>query len=250
MATAKKNEIAKNEGNGELAVLTERPAWLTEGSHRGSEDVGMDDIILPRIDVLQALSPQIKKKDPKYIEGAEQGILFNSVTGELYGDSLQFVPVVFKREFIVWQDRDAGGGFKGAFPTAEQAERERSMQENPDQLEVVETHVHYIIILRDDGKLEEAVLSLAKSKRKVSRTLNTLVQMVPVDRFARVYKLSAVEASGPKGDYWNVDVKNVGYAPEEAYKKGEEMYKAVMAGERGIDRSTGDEEGPAGNATV
>lgn len=247
MAT-KKNEIAKNEKTGAMAMVTdERPSWMTAESTRGSEDVGIDDIILPRIDVLQAISPQVSRRDPKYIEGAEQGMLFNTVSGELYGENLMFVPVKFQREFIVWQDRDAGGGFRGAYPTEGEAERERLALENPDLHEVVETHVHFVLLVHEDGSTEEAVLSLAKSKRKVSRKLNTLVQMVGGDRFSKMYNLTATEANGPKGDYWTMDIKPVGFVSEEIYKKALTTYEAIQAGERKVDRTV-DEGGEAGAA--
>lgn len=251
MATTKKEatkEIAKTNGNGAIAVSAERPSWMPD-SDRGSEEVGVKDIILPRIDVLQALSPQIKKTDPQYIEGAEQGIIFNTVSGELYGSSIVFCPVKFTREFIVWQDRKAGGGFRGAFPTAEEAEQERQMQENPDGHEVVETHVHFVLLLHPGGRIEEAVLSMSKSKRKVSRKLNTLVQMIPCDRFGRVYKLSALEVDGPKGEYWSFDVAAMGYASKEVWEKGQDTYNAITRGERAIDRSVPDGD-EAGTPTV
>ena len=257
MATKKevmKTEVATADAtNAGLIVQTDQmPAWLNPSSHRGSEDVTSKDIILPRIDVLQALSPQIKKSDPQYIEGSEQGIIFNTLSGELYGDSITFIPVVFKREFIVWQDRKSGGGFRGAFPTEERAEQERQMQENPDGHEVVETHVHFILLTHEDGRLEEAVLSLSKSKRKVSRKLNSLVQMIPGDRFARAYKLTALEVDGPKGEYWSFDVTNIGYVNENAWKRGQEAYEAIQRGERGVDRDApvSDEDAVGGSAKV
>lgn len=245
---AAKKEVAKVETNTGLTVDTDQmPAWLNPESHRGSEDVTVKDLILPRIDVLQALSPQIKKSDPKYIDGAEQGLVFNTLSGELYGDSIKFVPVVFKREFVLWQDRKSGGGFRGAFQTEDAAEQERSMQENPEGHEVVETHNHFILLVHDDGRIEEAVLSLSKSKRKVSRKLNSLVQMIPGDRFARLYKLSALEVDGPKGEYWSFDVSSLGYVNENIWKRGQEAYEAIMRGERGVDRTADDAEeaGPA-----
>lgn len=245
---AAKKEVAKVETNTGLTVDTDQmPAWLNPESHRGSEDVTVKDLILPRIDVLQALSPQIKKSDPKYIDGAEQGLVFNTLSGELYGDSIKFVPVVFKREFVLWQDRKSGGGFRGAFLTEDVAEQERSMQENPEGHEVVETHNHFILLVHDDGRIEEAVLSLSKSKRKVSRKLNSLVQMIPGDRFARLYKLSALEVDGPKGEYWSFDVSSLGYVNENIWKRGQEAYEAIMRGERGVDRTADDAEeaGPA-----
>lgn len=248
MAT-KKNEVAKtetNEQNGAL-VTSERPSWMTSDTSRGSEDVGINDIILPRIDVLQAISPQVKRNDPKRIEGAEQGMLFNTVSGELYGDNLNFVPVKFQREFIIWQDRDSGGGFRGAYPTEGEAERERLALDNPDLHEVVETHVHFVLLVHEDGTTDEAVLSLAKSKRKASRKLNSLVQMAGGDRFSKMYSLMATEANGPKGDYWTVDMKPMGWVTEAIYNKALATYNAIQAGERKVDRSDegGEEAGSA-----
>lgn len=248
---AKKNEVTVKSA-GELAITTERPDWVDVNSDRGSEDVTANDIILPRVDVLQALSPQIKRNNANYIEGAEQGQIFNTVSGEIYGDQIKFVPVVFKREYIVWQDRDLGGGFRGAFATEDQAEAERRNLENPDSHEVVETHVHFVLILHDDGRAEEAVISMAKSKRKVSRKLNSLVQMFPGDRFARVYKLAAVEVDGQKGEFWNFDVSPIGWAPKEVWEKGKATYDAIGSGQRAVDRNY-ESEGtgtPEGDATV
>lgn len=238
---SKKNEVAAIDvSNSEMAVFSdERPDWAT-GSGLGNEDVGIGDIILPRIDVLQALSPQIKKRDPKYIEGAEQGMVFNTVTGELYGSDITFIPVKFAREFIIWQDRKLGGGFRGVFPTEDAAMDELVKQEDHDTLEVVETHVHYILLVRPDGGLQEAVLSLSKSKRKVSRKLNTLAQMVGGDRFARAYKLSAVEAKSQKGEYWSFEVSPVGFVSKAYYDRAKETYNAIVAGDRKIDRSMDD----------
>lgn len=247
MATAKK-EVA-NVAQGGLAVLEARPDWVSADSARGSEEVTSNDIVLPRIDVLQALSPQIKKTDPKYIPTAEQGLIFNTVSGELYGSAIMFIPISFKREFIIWQDRKAGGGFRGAFQTEDEADAELATLENPDGHEIVETHVHFILLAHEDGRLEEAVLSLSRSKRKVSRKLNSLVQMIPGDRFSRVYRLTAVEVSGPKGEYWSVDVASVGYASKEGYLRGQSVYNAIHRGEVAIDRSeSGDES--VGSATV
>lgn len=248
MATAAKKEVAKAPLTGMVAI-EERPDWLKEDSYRGSEEVTVNDIILPRIDVLQALSPQLKRSESSYIEGADQGEIFNTVSNEVYGSSITFVPVTFKREFIVWQDRKLGGGFRGAFATEAEAEQERRMLENPDNHEVVETHVHFILLVHEDGRVEEAVLSMSKSKRRVSRKLNSLVQMIPGDRFGRMYKLMAVEVSGPKGDYWSFDVSSVGFAPKHLWERGQEAYDAIKRGERGIDRNVSEID-ETGDATV
>jgi len=39
---------------------------------------------IPFIRILQAMSPQLKKREAQYIEGSEQGDMFNNVTMELF----------------------------------------------------------------------------------------------------------------------------------------------------------------------
>ena len=47
-------------------------------------DYDTNELQIPFIRAIQALSPQIKKNDPQFIEGASQGDLFNTVTGEFW----------------------------------------------------------------------------------------------------------------------------------------------------------------------
>jgi len=215
-------------------VQEDRPDWLKKGS-AGSEDVGVKDMILPRIDVLQALSPQIKKSDPAYIQGAEQGILYNTVTGELYGSSVEFVPVMFRKEFILWKMRKAGGGFFGAFKTEAEANAAHCAVTDPSSYEVVESHQHFVILLTSTGH-RQAVFSMTKSKLKASRTLNTMVQMAGVDRFARAYRASAIEAKSEKGEFWNIRILPIGYVSQELYKMGGDLYKLIKEGLADVDR--------------
>src|SRR6187455_2604541 len=120
MARSQAREEAQEQSQ-EIATRNTLPAYMNQEGRRGSEDVGIDDITLPRIEVLQALSPQIKRNDPKYIPGAEQGMIFNTVSGELYGSEITFVPIVFRKEWIIWQNRDSGGGFVSTHPTEQDA---------------------------------------------------------------------------------------------------------------------------------
>lgn len=234
--------MAKKETNESTAVATmvsgvqeAMPEWLQKGN-AGSEDVTAKDMILPRVDVLQALSPQIKKSDPNYIEGAEQGKIFNTVTGEIYGDSINFVPILFRKEYVVWKLRKAGGGFCGAFQTMQEAEQFRAQLQSPDDHECVESHQHFALLLTDHGP-EEAVFSMTKSKLKVSRALNTLIQIAGVDRFAKAYRLDAIEASSDKGDFWGLKAHPVGFVSKELYERGQGLYEMIKAGAADVDRS-------------
>lgn len=82
------------------------------------EDAGMGyqnqtdaDVKMPFLVLLQSGNDEVKKKNPAYVEGAEEGLFMNSVTKELYGDTVQFVPAVTDHHYVQWRHRDDGGGF-------------------------------------------------------------------------------------------------------------------------------------------
>lgn len=216
------------------------PSYIKQGQNRGNENVNNDDLQLPRLDVLQALSPQINKKKDEYIEGAEVGMIFNTLTGELYPDGVGFTPVSFVKRFLVWVDRkkDNEGGLRGVFETAEEAEL--FVQNDPDEskLEIVPTAEH--LVLMDNG--EEVILSMAKSKVKVSRKFNSLVRLNGGDRFSRRYHMKSVDDKSSQGEFQNVSISNAGFPSEEVYFKAEKLYEAIQ---RGAKQATGNYDNAA-----
>ena len=236
------NKTMAKKQNTEMTFDETRPDYIADGE-RGQENVALEDVQIPRLDVIQDVSPQRKKNDPAYIEGAEEGILFNTVTNELYGEDVYFVPVLFRKEWIIWKGRKDGGGFAGAFPTKEEAEAEFAAQgyEPSDGdghgYEINDHANHFGLILREGDTFEEIVASMSKSKMKVSRQLNTMVKMAGGDRFSRVYKISAVADQNKNNEsYFNLKVQALGYAPEWAYHAGEKMYDAVSSGVKDVVR--------------
>lgn len=251
MARRQTKEVAVQED----MFPTERPDYLPKDGDtgRGQENVGIEDLSIPRISIIQALSPQRKKNDPEYIDGAEEGMIFNSVTNMLYGESILFVPCYFRKEWLIWKDKEAGGGFNGAFPSEEAAKTEWEEQgygdithkddngNNVHSYEIVETAQHFGLVVRPESTIEnpivdDAVISMSKSKMKANRQLNTMVKMNGGDRFSRVYEIKAVEVSGKKGEYYNFAVHPKGFVSEALYCLGEKMYDAVSSGERDVKR--------------
>ena len=74
--------MAKN-GNGKAALAAAEAAFEAD-SGMGFEEVDKDDFQIPFVRILQALSPQLKKSDASYIEGASQGDIFNTVTHQVW----------------------------------------------------------------------------------------------------------------------------------------------------------------------
>lgn len=225
-----KNQVAVKE---EFELVTnEIPDFLKQGN-RGAENVGTDDMIIPRIELIQALSPVRKKSDPAYIEGAEEGMLYNNVTRTLYGTEVTVVPVYYTKQFLVWKDRKAGGGgsngFRGAFATKELADR--AIAELAEEaLEVSDTAQHFVLV-RNGDDWQEAVISMAKSKIKVSKRWNSLMRLTNTDSFSRAYKLSAVTETNARNEsYFNFNVAALGFVNKDLYVRAEKLYETIRAG--------------------
>jgi hypothetical protein len=257
----KKNEVANElvdaAPGGALQTIGDPslPAFLQgkSGPARGAENVSMDDLVIPRLELVQALSPCLKEKDPGYIDGAKPGMLFNNVTRELYGNSVIVIPVYFKKEYIVWKDRKKGGGFVGAFSSPDEAEQVLAAQEVPDDHRVNDTANHFCLLRNPaTGKLEEIVVSMAVTKLKVSRQWNSLIRINGGDSFTRAYMLSGVEDKNKAGEeYNNFAVKNVpGFVAEIEYRQAEALYDTVKQGLVVINRDEeGDDVGGPGPGT-
>ena len=96
--------IAKRDQAGALSTnLFEADA------NAGSQNISQEDLALPFLKVLGQLSPEVNKKDSKYVAGAEPGKIYNTVTTELY-DEIDVLPVFYKRQYVEWQDRGTSMG--------------------------------------------------------------------------------------------------------------------------------------------
>jgi len=236
MATTKKTEIATIAAD--PFAVTSVPDYIKQGTGRGSEEVKSSDMVLPRLEIVQALSP-IKETDPD----AREGMIFNSVTQEIIGDVAYFVPIYYRMEYLVWKDQDQGGGFFGSFPTLEQAEERKNGEvrngENPDYLEIVDTPVHYGLRITPEGYQEQIVISMAKTKSKVSRKWNAMIQIAGGDRFSRVYKISAFTDENKKGQkFKNFVVQPAGFPPKPVYDEAERLYATFRLGEVVADHAS------------
>lgn len=211
------------------------PDYIKQGSNRGSENVKATDIVIPRLELAQALSPCVSKKDPEYIEGAEPGMLFNSLTRELYGPAVLICPVYYRTEFLVWRDRKKGGGFRGAYPTNTEAQKRIKEEENPEEFEAIETGQQIVLVIKEDGGVDEAVISMNRTKLKISRELNSLVRIAGGDRFSRTYTLMGVEEQNANNeDYFNYSFSISGFPSLEVYKQAEAMYDSIASGARSV----------------
>ena len=74
-----------------------------------------DEMQIPFVRLLQALSPQLNKKKAEYIDGASSGDAFNNVTGQYWDgeQGLTVIPCYQTTKYLEFTPREMGGGFRG-----------------------------------------------------------------------------------------------------------------------------------------
>lgn len=206
---------------------------------RGNEGVGNDDLVIPRLEIVQALSPVVKEGDAAYNPQARPGMLINTVTKKLYGKETFVVPIQYTKQWLVWKARKdlktgkpLEGGFFGAYNTPEEAaDRQKKEGGVEGNIEVLDTPQHLCLLCdMTDGTVSEIMLSMPRTKAKKSREWNSMVKLAGGDRFSRVYRIGTVLEKNPKGDFYNFSIAQCGFPTKVLYDRAEKLYEAVKGG--------------------
>ena len=218
-----------------------------EDAGGGFEEADRDSYAIPFLQILQALSPQLDKNDGAYVEGAEQGDLYNSVTAAKYG-TVRVVPCHFRRTFIEWVPRNAGGGFVAEHDTAEGAELMKTAtrdESNNDMLpngnQLVDTRTHYCMVINEDGSTENVVVAMSSTQMKKSRQWMTRMQNIKLRRgdgtlftpasYSHIYGLSTVQESNDQGKWYGWKIETIGPVNlTEHYELAKAFRDAVVSG--------------------
>jgi len=213
-----KNEVAKKESS-EVVVFDE--SVLLADAGLGLENITKDDIMIPRLSILQALSPQVNKRDGAYIEGAEQGLIFNNVTDKLYdGDKgITVVPISFRKAHLEWKANRGGfvadhGASSECLVACERGPRGEHITTEGN--EIVPTSEFFVYVLGEDDSYAPASISMSKSQNKKARQWNSMMQSlviqvqdkrVPAAAFWNAYQLSTVPQENDQGTWFGWSVK-------------------------------------------
>lgn len=227
-------DVAQNTPKSVIGFLNTQdvlPAHLQKGTGAGNENVSADDMSIPRLDIIQQLSPQIDPSSAKYIEGAKLGNIFNSLSGDLY-DQCFVINLLFENKFQVFKKRSFGGGFEGSFPT--EAEAFAHLDGNSlsrTQYDVSDTGIHKCLLLDENGLPDQPVLIyMSGSKMKVSKDWNSAIRLKDprADRFASVWTLTSVPEKNRQGQpYQNMKLDFAGWAGEDLYAEAGKVYAGI-----------------------
>jgi hypothetical protein len=193
---------------------------------------------IPFLRMLQSLSPQVKKKDDSYVEGAEEGMWFNTITKHLYGNKIKVIVLKFERVYIEW--RPNRGGLVG-YHSPENAERLAKKKDfgdwkTEDGNSLAETYVYMVMVV--DHEAEGAcVLSLSSSAIKEAKAWNRLMTTQIMENGERaapyymVWEISTEYVTNEKGSWYKPRIKltDERYVTREQYEAVKVERKALPA---------------------
>ena len=213
------NEVAMKKENAVAVNMFEADA------DKGSQNMTQEDLALPFLKVLGQLSPEVNKRDGKYVEGAEPGMILNTVTNEVFDGAkgIDVLPVFYERKYVEWQDRGEGKGAPVAIHDANsdimsQTTRDKSFKDRlPSGNYLENTANHYVVVLGDSP--QTALISMKATQLKISRKWNSIMMGIKLQgknglftppTYSHIYNLKTVQMSNDKGTWFGWEVSKVG----------------------------------------
>ena len=212
--------VVKKEKAGAVAISS-----FEIDSGKGLGNMSQDDLALPFLKILGQLSPEVNKRDGKYVKGAEPGMIFNSVTGDLYDGAkgIQVVPCHYKLEYIEWRHRGEGSGAPVAIHSSAsdimtKTTRDASFKDRlPNGNYIERTASHFVIV---NGQTPSTALIAMKSTQlKISRKWNSMMAGIRLKgknglftpaSFSHIYQLKTIQQSNDKGTWFGWEVSKIG----------------------------------------
>ena len=213
----------------ELSVVEDKELLILDESFdnidTGLEDVTKEDMAIPLLQVLQAMSPQVNKRDGAYVEGAEAGSIYNSVLQSVTDgeEGITVIPCSYRKAYVEWAPRDSGMGMMGEHESRsilDQCTKSdgKWILDNGNYIE--ETAYFYVITIDSDGNTSQAVIPMKSSQltkarkwvttMKMQTRTNSKGQRVPAPMFMNKYKLTTIHQQNDQGNWfgWGVSLES------------------------------------------
>ncbi len=235
------NQVAEKKSAGLPSNMFE------DDAAKGLGAIGQEDLALPFLKILGQLSPEVNKRDGKYVEGAEPGMIYNSVSGELYDGvkGIDVIPCFYKLEYIEWKDRGEGLGAPVAiYDSSSDIMSKTTPDANykdrlPNGNYIEKTASHFVIVSGDSPST--ALISMKSTQLKISRKWNSMMSGIKMKgangmftpaSFSHIYKLKTTQMSNDKGTWFGWEVQKIGpVANAELYQQAKAFAESISKGD-------------------
>ena len=225
-----KKELQKRKDDVELIL----PDYIPPKS-KGLDEVESEDVLIPRMSICQTMSPQRSTADPSYIEGLEEGNLFNTVTGTNYGSGpVRVIPLMFKKTRILFRPLEVGGGilcqsFNGRTggvlsPESCKACPKSQWGKQGEKPECLRLMNYPAMVVKDNSLI---IVSMKASSMKTARQWNSLLKQKAEPAFAKYYDISTQSATNNFGTFFIFALRPMGYVSKVNFGLAEKNYKLM-----------------------
>jgi hypothetical protein len=229
---------------------------------KGLGNIGQQDLALPFLKILGQLSPEVNKRDGKYVEGSEPGMIYNSVSGDLYDGAkgIDVIPAFYKLEYVEWKDRGEGSGGPVAVHDSSsdimsQTKADANFKDRlPNGNYVEKTASHFVIITGDSPTT--ALISMKSTQLKISRKWNSMMSGIKLKgknglftpaSFSHIYRLKTTQMSNDKGTWFGWDVSKAGPITDTGLYQQAKTFSGSIS--KGSVKAKHGEEKPKGSAS-
>jgi hypothetical protein len=162
-----------------------------ENVQTGFEDMNADDLQLPRLKLLQTMSPELENDD-----ALRAGSVFNSVTGDWWpsDQGVKIVPCVYHKTYVEWAPLNSGT--KGPVAVHQSKEVMNNTVYGEDNKYytndnsgnyIEETANYFVLIIGGKGETSQAVVSMKSSQLTPSRNWNSKMKNLKIQNSSGVY---------------------------------------------------------------
>lgn len=219
-----KEDLARVEQTTEMATTSNVPL--------GFEDEDTSDMIIPRVKVIQTLSPERKDRT------AEEGDIINSLTKERLNGKV-FIPVFKFNNNIEWRDRSEGGGIicmARDGKVGENSAGARTMcascrrcefdntKQGKEALPKCTKYINFFGFFA--GERTPIILSFAKTNFNEGKKLYSLAKVTMQNMWNHGYVLDEKLQAKNGNEWYIISVSAAGATSEEDRAFGLEMYKS------------------------
>jgi hypothetical protein len=256
MSSNKKDSAIVPVAKAGITLHEEVPEFLRSevGNYAGMESVEQTDILLPRLGLCQALSPQRKKGHASFIEGLNEGDLFNTLTQEIYGDELEIVALFFFKNRIKYFSLVDGGGIDcistngvdgGRISPVGCASCKFSVwgngaMDDEHGNDAPECTLYHNFMAWVPSAGTPIAISYKSTGLKMSKQLLGAIRLTRLPMYAKKYLVKVVEMKANNNTWFEKKVIPQGFLEKEIFIEMEKAFKALRETDFKID-TTGEE---------
>lgn len=214
MAEEKKDVIVADDTN---IALNDDMLAMMAGAKK-TNDFKAEDILVPYLQIVQSMSPYVKRNDPQYKADAREGDIIDTLTLKLR-ERAAFIPVKYEVRYTEWEPNQGGlvkqwGTDRSGYDAAE---GDYGTRKTADGNDIVPSATYYGLLLDESGTSQPVILSFTGTQAKKAKRLATLISALEFTdangesftppMYSRVYALTTVPESNDKGSWmgWNIE---------------------------------------------